>query len=279
MALSNRFRRPKPIKRDYPGPQKATGHFFFSPHKLLGILILVTCLLFIQALLHDNAKLLALPAASILWSIEILDNKSSVTLLIGLLSIGFISRQLSLGYRPFFNYKCQQTRLSGYALRTSIDKFWSVTLQNVGSGPALVSGSFYRVSSDLNSLGDYKNYDAAMTSLGDLGFTNGKDCVVTFLSNGWSLAAKSEFIIAELELTKTIDKLQALDIKVEFSGLLGDTYIKEIYCIPRRGIYPVNPHAQNIKISETPRAALENTEDLRRTLRPSATKNRSNAPW
>jgi hypothetical protein len=235
----------------YPGPQREVRRFF-TPTRLLYLLAFVALILFLGSLIGGNSKVLGIPPLLIhgvdLWKVQIWDNQTTATVIIGLVTLAFVSRQITLGYRPFFNYKCQQTRDSLYALIVrgeSGTRYWNVTLQNVGSGPAIVRKSWYRVRFDQTMIAEYAEYEDVMNSLASKGFINGQDCIVTFLSDGWSLAAKSDFTIVELVLEKAL-KISALDIKVEFEGLLGDRYIKEIFCIPRRGIYPLNPHAQNV---------------------------------
>jgi hypothetical protein len=234
--------------RDYPGPQREIRRLL-SPTHFFHALVVLTTLLFFQSFVHDNRGALHLGPFMVfgidLWSLQVLDNKSSATLIIGLLSLSFINRQLLLAYRPFLNYRCQQSSTSTFALvgDGNNGNTWKISLQNVGSGTAVVVGSRYRVGTKGGEPAVYEDYDHAMGRLVSYGFTNGVDFVVRYFSHGWSLAGKDDCIIAEIALQKALE-LDRLDVEVEFKGLLGDRYVKEMFCIPRRGIYPNNAHAQ-----------------------------------
>ena len=238
----------------YPGPQKEISRPL-STNRFLFFLVVIAVLLFLQAVAHDNYQRLNITPfwlGSIdIWSIQILDNKSSATIIVGLLGLAFVNRQVVLAYRPFLNYRSQKTSSSTFALRQDANNkgFWGVKLQNIASGPAIVTRSLYRVSKN----DEYEGYESVLAKLSEAGLTNGEDFVLRFLSNGWCLAAKDECIIAEFDLQKAMS-LSALDIKVEFKGLLGDEYEKQIFCIPRKGIYPQNPHVPVLGSTNLPQS-------------------------
>ena len=252
--MPGRNQKPRSLDHLYPGPQKEIRRSL-STNRFLMILIAIALVLFLQSVAHDNYQRLKFPGVlSGIWSMQILDNKSAATMIIGLLSLAFVNRQVILAYRPFLNYRSQKTNSSTFALgkESNAKEFWVVKLQNVGSGPAIVTQSLYRVSATPGILGKYEEYDGALRNLTAAGLTNGEDFVLRFLSHGWALAARDECILGELNLPKAMN-VYALDIRVEFKGLLGDTYTKEIYCIPRNGIYPNNPH---VPLLDSTKAAI-----------------------
>jgi len=236
----------------YPGPQKEIRRVL-SAATFLKVLVGIVCLLFVQSVVRENhpelrqSPFTSLPAR--LLSIQILDNKSAATLLVGLISVAFINRQVTLAYRPVFNYRSQQTSTSTFALPKSQDNgnFWAVSLQNVSSGPAIAVKSSYRAVFGVDGPGEYGPYDDVIRKLTAGGLTNGQTFVIRPISRGWCLAAKDECIIFEAALPSALG-LHSLDIKIEFQGLLGDEYTKEVFCIPRMGIYPNKPPAPAAEI-------------------------------
>lgn len=232
----------------HPGPQKEKRRLV-SATSFLGFLIAIVLVLFFQSFVRDNCA--RLPPWYFLANVagwKILDTGSAATLLIGLISAAWVNKQVILGYRPFFNYLCHQTPSSVFGLvkESETINFWNVNLMNVGSGPAIVVRSFYRVWLGTNDSGGYGTYQDAINKLASNGFTPGRNFALRELSHGWSMAPKGESIIFEATLPSLFDqasrepaiRLRALDIKVEFKGLLEDLYTKEIYCIPRKGINP-----------------------------------------
>jgi hypothetical protein len=82
------------------------------------------------------------------------------------------------------------------------------------------------------------DYHELVKKLKDHGLVSPSDYSLIFFSAGWSLGSKDERIIFELNSKSFLEKniISAIDIKLEFRSLLGDSYEKKIYCIPRRGI-------------------------------------------
>src|SRR6185369_12709029 len=73
------------------------------------------------------------------------------------------------------------------------------------------------------------------------GFLQHEDYDLTYFSKGWIIGSKEERVILEMDVSdqdkkNNVRRIERLDIQLVVEGSLGDTYAKEIYCIPRRGI-------------------------------------------
>ncbi len=244
----------KGLSASYPGPQREIKRFF-SRALFLRLLAFVTFFLLFQTVVRENKQELGVPPVHIgtvdIWSINLMNSGSAAALIVGILSLMFVNRQVVLAYRPVFNYRSQQTHDSIFALQRDNHggPFWQVKLQNVASGPAIALRSYYRVSFQSDCLGSYQSYAEVVRQLGEAGIVNGEDFVLRYISNGWCLASKDECVILEMTLSSA-QKLYAFDVAIEFQGLLGDQYVKTVYCVPRMGIYPRNPHAPMVEQSK-----------------------------
>jgi len=225
---------------NFPGAQKKVKTFWFTS-TTLGILTILVFITLLISIIQENEQIFSLQPIMIaninIWKIKILDSNTATVLLVGLLTIFFIRKQLAYGLRPYLDYRCQQIGSSVYALdQFQKEKiFWSTSLSNVGLGLAIIKKAYYRVSFEKNIIGKYNTSLEVIDSMKKKGIVIGHDFDIIFFSEGWSLGSKEERRIFEIVMSKSID-IFCLDIKLEFEGILGDRYTKEIYCIPRHGI-------------------------------------------
>jgi len=73
------------------------------------------------------------------------------------------------------------------------------------------------------------------------GFLQHEDYDLTYFSKGWIIGSKEERVILEMDMSdqdkkNNLRRIEKLDVQLVVEGSLGDSYAKEIYCIPRRGI-------------------------------------------
>lgn len=85
------------------------------------------------------------------------------------------------------------------------------------------------------------SYQEVLDQLFKLQLLKFRDFELVNFSQGWSLGAKMERVIFEMDLSKHSKhedwrKVEQLDIRLEYRSLLNDRYEKTIYCIPRLGI-------------------------------------------
>jgi hypothetical protein len=103
---------------------------------------------------------------------------------------------------------------------------------NVGLGPAEIESYKFR----LDPVGKYNlTFHGLIEKLAELGLKLDSDYFLNNITKGYTVAQKEPLIIFEASLYK-LDTLRCFDIEIRFKGYLGNKYIKEIYCIPRKGI-------------------------------------------
>lgn len=165
-------------------------------------------------------------------NIHWLDYSTGITLLGGLFALLFARYQFALSQMPVLGYNCLHSKTSDFNLIAST-LFDVVTIENIGSGIAVVSQSQYRISykeEDLEK--DYRTYSEVVKELTDLGYTKKTDYWLNYFSKGYTFSSNSCLKVLEMPRRMT-NHFFAFDIKISYYGLLGDRYEKEIYCIPR----------------------------------------------
>ncbi|OGS05387.1 MAG: hypothetical protein A3G41_00660 [Elusimicrobia bacterium RIFCSPLOWO2_12_FULL_59_9] len=173
-----------------------------------------------------------------LWATEILSPNVAASLLIGIISLGWAQAQFAASVKPFLTYSCLFHNAPVTALESASKKIFRVTIQNPGMGLAIVHNMTYRIGVAPNrarSDAPKLEYCDAIKELESHKFKYGKDFVLGQMSFGAVIAPKDSLVVAEFPL-EMAQSLPQCDIEIEFEGILGDIYSKEIYCIPRQGI-------------------------------------------
>lgn len=219
----------------YPGRQKKIFSLSIFNSLLYGLIGLFFIFAFF-AFLKGNRELLGLPKSS-LWNLKLLSGSMSVKILVLLLGLLLTKWSLELGFRPILIYSGNVVKNPNKPFINdninSNDLFWSVTVQNVGSGIALIRRVKYRCSKSNADIPQYKEAAFELRrKLDEIGFKDKRDYALSTISTGFALPCKGEIHLFEIPL-KNLSKIKLLDIQLEFEGLLGQKYRKEIFCIPR----------------------------------------------
>jgi len=165
-------------------------------------------------------------------NIHWIDYTTSIALFAGLFTILFARYQFSLSLKPILSYTPRIRPESEAPLR-KCKMFSTTVLENLGTGLAIVIESKYRISfTESDLLKSYRSYSDVVDELAKLGYIKNKVYWLSYFSKGSTIAANSRLMIFEMP-TYLTEKLFAFDIRIEYSGLLGDKYVKEIFCIPR----------------------------------------------
>jgi len=229
------------MEKQHPGPQRKLKR---NPFKYFPAYLLTVCVaLAIFTVLQTNAKYFGLDENSAFWNFKLLDVKTALTLLITVLTLLYTRNQFEHGLRPMLDYRVSRTAESIYNLGSSShgNSFITVRLANLGSGVAIVRRAKYSLkmkdSPELPSL----SFPELAAQLKKEGFLQHEDYDLTFISKGWIIGSKEERVILEMDMSdqdkkNNLRRIEKLDIQLVVEGSLGDTYAKEIYCIPRRGI-------------------------------------------
>lgn len=169
--------------------------------------------------------------------------RTSLTVFAGFISLLFVREQFVQGLRPFLTYSCFRSKDNDKALDLNHISFsddiesdkgvlFKTTLENIGGGMATMKSVEYRLSFKYGEFGDFESFSDIKTKMYENGLEFNKDYWISSFSKGWSIAKEKEVLIFEIPLRKS-NKIFCLDIKFEYEGLLGDTYEKQVYCIPR----------------------------------------------
>lgn len=174
-----------------------------------------------------------------------LDGKVLSTVLMGALSLLYVRKQFSFGMRPIADYRSWEESSShlGLGRKDAEQRFFSVHLANVGAGPMLVRRAEYRAGPTLPP-GAYSDFRSAISEVNRLGLRMGRDISVINLGVGTAMESRGERPVFEVDLgSSAVRLLKVFDVRIEFEGLLGDLYVKELFYVPRRGIDSLQPDA------------------------------------
>ena len=229
----------KKIDKDYPGPQKALPSF----NRLFFCLFLLTAFSFgltIYAVLKSNSYFLTSPFQKY-FSFEILDTKTASTIFVTFISLLLVRHQFVIGFKPKIIYECKKTKTS---VNPELDHggiLWQVKIRNVGLGTAIFSSYVFRVGLLQVSESDYnKEFTEIIEELKTQGLYYEEDYYLSNITNGYAMPSKDERILFEVRLPNGY-AIKQIDVKMVFSGYLGGKYHKEVYLIPRRGIFKKEP--------------------------------------
>jgi hypothetical protein len=161
---------------------------------------------------------------------------TGATILLALLSLAVVREQIAAASRPFLTYSSVQTTSTKAGLPSSTTGFWVVTMQNVGTGLAVIRTVRFRLSDSLQNINSYDyDYPSALHRLQEKRLRVGLDFALYAFSAGGGIGANTEATVLELALDVPAT-LRVFDLRVEFENTLGDRYVKEIYCLPRIGL-------------------------------------------
>jgi len=229
---------PVPIKPgpEFPGPQKTIRRLkpSFTLALTWGALPFLTFLMCLQ--LGASLNVLT-PKWSALGAR--VDARIVATMLMGALSLVYVRRQFALGMRPIIDYRSWQSADSEFGLIDKGDgqKVFVVQIVNVGSGPLIVTSTAYRALFGNDSMPDYSGFGDVRRVLIQRGLQFGREVLVINLGEGTALESRGERIVFEMLLSAAASsQIRRFDVCIEFEGLLGDLYRKEMFYVPTRGI-------------------------------------------
>lgn len=240
--------------RQFPGPQTALLHVRFG---------LVSMLL--AAVVMALAVGICMRAASTVWTLpkplctisEAVDVKVASTLLIGLLSLLYVRRQFAYAMRPIAEYRSWESSSSHFGLQSvgAGQRFLIVHLFNVGAGPMLVRNARYRVAFDGAEAGVYGEFIVVFDELFRRELRSGREIVIVNVGKGTAMESRGQRPVFEMSLEGSTARLPtSLDVRLEFEGVLGDRYVKEMFYIPRRGIDSLRvPEGSPLAGSDSPK--------------------------
>lgn len=225
--------KPRPIAT-HPGPQQLIARSWVSTRALQALLFVSVCLMFHS--LAGSALAKKYPDFAWFWDLPLMQPEAGATILIGLMSLVVLRAQAAATQRPILTYSSVQQSSDSSGLAASGGGVWSVTLQNVGGGSAIIRDGTYRIRDSLHDVGGYDmNYPAAIEFFSRRGMRVGRDYALYTFSAGGAIGPNVQCRIFEAPITK-VNSIRVLDIRVEFETMLGDRYCKEVYCIPRVGM-------------------------------------------
>ncbi|MEP1216444.1 MAG: hypothetical protein ABJM11_20570 [Marinobacter sp.] len=218
----------------HPGAQKKLKQKTWIRSPLV-YLIAFTSLLSLFSMLQANIDF---SEDRMFWSLELLDVKTAVTLLVAVISLSYTRNQFEHGYMPIIDYRIMQHSYSSldFSVDARLDSVSACSLRNHNS-VAIVTAVKYSI----YARGDHiecDDYSELIRILESKGLINKIHYSLLFISEGWSLGENDERVIFEIstDFKDTGTDVSGIDIEVEFRSLLGDMYIKNIYCIPRLGV-------------------------------------------
>ena len=221
--------------KNYPGSQKKLRSFnslFFLLSLMAGIFLLLT----IYSILRDNLYDARINYPRWLW-LNILDTKTACTIFVSFISILLVRHHFIIGFKPKIVYECRKTK-QPYNAELEVGKIlWQVKIKNVGLGTAVFTHYCFRVGiSEINS-GQYDlDFSQVINTLKANNIFFEDDYYLSNITNGYAMPSKEERIVFEILLPIGYS-LKQLDIKMKFEGYLGGLYEKEVFAIPRIGIY------------------------------------------
>lgn len=229
------------MEQQHPGPQRKLKR---NPFKYFPAYLLTACIaLVIFSVLQTNPKHFGLDESSALWSFKLLDVKTALTVLITVLALLYTRSQFEHGLRPLLDYRVRRTAESIYNLGSAShgNSFIAIRLANLGGGVAIARQALYSLKMKNGAALSGLSFSELTAQLKKEGFLQQEDYDLTYISKGWIIGSKEERVILEMDMSdqgkkNNLRRIELLDIRLEVEGSLGDRYLKEIYCIPRRGI-------------------------------------------
>jgi hypothetical protein len=215
-------------QQKYPGPQRRTVKSILCPSFLLVLTIFVG-VIFITQLVYAFGFTLSF------YTLDVtqlpLGADKTATILIAFVSLLYARRNFAMGVRPIlaFDYQVRDNSEMGLQLQGRV---FRAKIRNAGSGIAIVSDvRYFLVADDQKSL-ETSNPTEVIKFLEGLAFRRLSTYDILVLRPGACLAPKEEKAFFETS-PQDIKKILRFDVRVSFLGILGDEYIKWIFCAPR----------------------------------------------
>jgi hypothetical protein len=220
------------LMRFHPGPQ--TSPFRINTLSiLLYVFLFIFVLTTIHAFLKENLLLFPSLVSIQILKLSILSLNDSIIILITIVGAIVARNNIAYNFRPYIIYQT-----SGFRKEPLEDR--KIIIKNVGGGVAYIKQIRFRLILDdkeqLKKIEQIKynlTVDEVKHILDEAGLLYKRHYTLKDISNGYALASDNEIQI--FEVTKEeINRIIALDIRIDFKGLLKDSYTKEVFCIPRK---------------------------------------------
>ncbi len=217
---------------DFPGPQRRRRRARALPsllYSLIVVAILLTVFAIVKANLYSEEW-----SYQRLWKLELLDTKSSITILVSLLGLLVVTNKFVRSFSPYIAYDSCFSAESSFGLSSAENKFWSVTVKNAGLGTAVIDRTFFEFSFGGNDREQHSaDYSTVIGHFGQNGLVYEEDFSLMRVSKGYAISAKETACIFEIP-AEHLSRIFRLDIRYEYRSFLGERYYKDIYCVPHR---------------------------------------------
>lgn len=189
------------------------------------------------SIIQQNLALLGLKETGFL-TLKILDTNTAASLFVTLIGAILVRHQFAPGLRPRLTYGSSHTTKNHPETIDESCEVWQVVLHNAGSGSAIFNSIRFRIGIDAINLADYsKSHKDIVQELADIGLIRDHYYWLVNISKGSTLSPKEDWPIFEIKASK-IHLIKQLDATVQFQGLLGDKYNRELFLIPRTQTTP-----------------------------------------
>lgn len=218
-------------QNDSPRPQ----HALRSYDGLFIVLIVLTGILFsllLFSILQQNLAFFDLEHVRLL-SFKILDTNTAASLFVTLIGAILVRHQFALGIRPAVNYTSANVTKNYPVTSNTPCELWQVVLHNAGSGTAILNSIRFRIGIDGIDRGEYsKSHKEVVEALAEIGLVRDQDYSLANVSAGSTLAPRESRTLFEIKASK-LQLIKQLDASIQFKGVLGDKYGRELFLIPR----------------------------------------------
>jgi hypothetical protein len=213
-------------QQKYPGAQRRTIRSILRPSLLLIFALIVGIIFFVQIAcilgLTSNFHNLIEPSFPI-------GVDKTATILTAFISLLYARKNFAMGVCPVlaFDYRVRDDSEMGIKGRV-----FHVKIRNAGSGLAVISEvQYFLVAAEGQSL-ETSNPTEVIKFLEGFQYQRLTTYDILVLRPGACLASKEEKSFFETS-PQDVRKLMRFDVRISFLGILGDEYIKWIFCVPR----------------------------------------------
>lgn len=211
----------------------------------------VLAVLVLQAIIHENFSFSTWPLSPF-WKLNLLKvtDALKVSATVGAALVAW--QQVRLNVTPRLMYFCRPMDESDVGLTVESGKvIWRCGVKNVGAGAAIINRCSYWISFSLPEntapLPYTLSYLDAVSLLREKGLEPGRDYGLMRYTGGAVIGSQVEQTIFEAG-KEALDLLRGVDVKLEYQGVLGGRYEKEVFAIPRAGI---KNHVAKERLSKT----------------------------
>jgi hypothetical protein len=157
---------------------------------------------------------------------KLLSVNEGLALLVALVAVIIAHRQFVLNTRPYLHWTTVE---SDFAAR-----IWRATLKNHGAGLAVIRAARYSVifPGEAERAG---TYEEILGALDKHGVAIGPGFMLVRFTRGSVLGPGGEIRMMEMSFDDA-KRIRALDVDLEYDGVLGDAFRMRVALIPRRGI-------------------------------------------